>query len=507
MKVHLLYRPDDEPIRKKAFNEDILIQDLNLHFLFSEMAQDNSILYEIVKSVILNNLTDSKIILYRQEIVEDSIQNPEAIHGLFTIASKAMREAANYKEYTQPNYARVVPVSVRVLKAVGLLELLVDKLKEVKVLIENFGKSFNSVGLISFCSRINDYLTEDFMQNVKRHIHDLKYLCEGGKLILGARLGKGLKGTTFVLRKVSRDMKNRPPTRKNQKGSQWNEILLDNISIAKSAREMEDAGLIQILRIVNNFNSLTQRFFESLRFEAGFYSASVHLYSMLSSVHAPLCFPELPETETKNFNFKGLYDICLALQEKKIPVQNDMDANGKTLFVITGANQGGKSTFLRSIALAHLLMQCGLFVPAHNFCSAACCQMFTHFTREEDVSMNSGKLDEELLRMNEIITNIAPGSILLMNESFSTTTERDGSKIASDIIAALIGSGIRVFFVTHLFEFAITLYNQNLVNVLFLRAGREDDGNRSYIVSPGAPLKTSFGVDLFNRMLIGSEGV
>lgn len=91
--------------------------------------------------------------------------------------------------------------------AVGLLELLVDKLKEVKVLIENFGKSFNSVGLISFCSRINDYLAEDFMQNVKRHIHDLKYLCEGGKLILGARLGKGLKGTTFVLRKVSRDMK------------------------------------------------------------------------------------------------------------------------------------------------------------------------------------------------------------------------------------------------------------------------------------------------------------
>lgn len=115
--------------------------------------------------------------------------------------------------------------------------------------------------------------------------------------------------------------------------------------------------------------------------------------------------------------------------------------------------------------------------------------------------MNSGNLEEELLRMNEIISVITPGSILFMNECFSSTTEREGSKIACDIITALIESGIRVFFVTHLFEFANALFCRNPGNVLFLRAGREENGSRSFVISPGKPLRTSFGEDLFNGIL------
>lgn len=121
--------------------------------------------------------------------------------------------------------------------------------------------------------------------------------------------------------------------------------------------------------------------------------------------------------------------------------------------------------------------------------------------------MNSGKLEEELLRMNDIISVITPGSILFMNECFATTTERDGSKIAGDIIAALTEAGIRVFFVTHLFEFANTLFSRNPGNVLFLRAGREEDGIRSFVISPGKPLRTSFGEDLFNDIIGGTNVV
>ena len=270
-----------------------------------------------------------------------------------------MREAAYYKEFTQPNYARVVPVSVRVLKAVGLLEILVDKLEKLKNLTEAFRKSFDSTGLISFCNRINEYLPNAFFQS-KNAYSRLKYLCEGGKLILGVRIGKGLKGTGYVLRKLPRDMKDNLLKKRNQKDIQWNEIILDNISIAKSAREMEDAGLIRILRIINRFNSIIQHFFGSLRFEAGFYLGSVNLYTTLSSIHAPISFPKPLESGDKSLCFKGLYDISLALNEKKKPVQNDIDASGKTLFVITGANQE-KIDILRMIALASFNAM-GLFV-------------------------------------------------------------------------------------------------------------------------------------------------
>ena len=115
-----------------------------------------------------------------------------------------------------------------------------------------------------------------------------------------------------------------------------------------------------------------------------------------------------------------------------------MNCDGKPLVVITGANRGGKSTFLRSVGLAHLMMQCGMFVPAEAFRANVCSGIFTHFKREEDATMQSGKLDEELSRMSTIVDAIVPGSIVLLNESFASTNEREGSEIATQIVRALL---------------------------------------------------------------------
>jgi DNA mismatch repair ATPase MutS len=96
-----------------------------------------------------------------------------------------------------------------------------------------------------------------------------------------------------------------------------------------------------------------------------------------------------------------------------------VNADNKDLVIITGANQGGKSTFLRSIGLAQLMMQCGMFVPAQSFSSNLCKGLFTHYKREEDVTMESGKFDEELSRMSDIVNNITPNSIILFNRTYA----------------------------------------------------------------------------------------
>ncbi len=148
-------------------------------------------------------------------------------------------------------------------------------------------------------------------------------------------------------------------------------------------------------------------------------------------------------------------------------VGNNINADYKELVVITGANQGGKSTFLRSIGLAQLMMQCGMFVPAASFCANVCNSLFTHYKREEDTTMESGKLDEELSRMSDIVDDLTPNSMVLFNESFAATNEREGAEIARQIVRGLLEKRIKIFFVTHLYEFAHGLHDKNMENALF----------------------------------------
>jgi DNA mismatch repair ATPase MutS len=185
--------------------------------------------------------------------------------------------------------------------------------------------------------------------------------------------------------------------------------------------------------------------------------------------------------------------------DRKI-VSNDLRADNARTVVITGANQGGKSTFLRSVGVAQLMLQAGMFVPAESFCANVCKNLFTHFKREEDITMESGKLDEELSRMNDIANHLTPNSMVLFNESFAATNEREGSEIARQIVNALIENDIKIFFVTHLYEFAHGLYNEGAISSVFLRAERRSDTVRSFKLRVGEPLPTSFGIDLYNTI-------
>jgi DNA mismatch repair ATPase MutS len=141
-----------------------------------------------------------------------------------------------------------------------------------------------------------------------------------------------------------------------------------------------------------------------------------------------------------------------------------------------------------------------MFVPAESFSSSVCERLFTHYRRAEDATMESGKLDEELSRMSKIADTITPQSIVLFNESFAATNEREGSEIARQIVRALLEAGIRVFFVTHLFDLAHSLYLQKKDAGLFLRAERQAGGQRTFRLAEGEPLPTSYGPDLYERI-------
>jgi DNA mismatch repair ATPase MutS len=159
---------------------------------------------------------------------------------------------------------------------------------------------------------------------------------------------------------------------------------------------------------------------------------------------------------------------------------------------------------MQRVGIAHLMMQAGLFVTADGFSADVRSRVATHFTRDEDPSVERGKLDEELDRLDGLLDDIDPSSLLLMNESFGSTNERDGAEIAICVISGLADAGVKVVYVTHLHEFAERMYGDAEPRATFLRAERDPNGVRSFRIVPAPPLPTSFGADIY-RDVFGED--
>lgn len=121
--------------------------------------------------------------------------------------------------------------------------------------------------------------------------------------------------------------------------------------------------------------------------------------------------------------------------------------------------------------------------------------------------MNSGRLDEELGRIDGIIRHLGDGSLVLLNESFATTTEEEGSAIADDVIRAMVEAGVKVLTVTHLLAFAGKMYGRHLPEAGFLTAQRREDGTRTFKMIDGQPELTSFGLDLYEELIGDGEEI
>lgn len=269
---------------------------------------------------------------------------------------------------------------------------------------------------------------------------------------------------------------------------------------AQALSELRDRGLDLVADTLAHAVDDVLGFFTTLRNEVGCYLTCLNLQQRLADLGEPVCLPEPAPPDARAFSARGLYDPVLSLRTGRRAVGNDIDADDTPLVVVTGANSGGKSTFLRSVGIAQLLMQAGMAVPAESLRASPADGVFTHYRREEDAAMDRGKLDEELARMRDITDHVRPGSLVLCNESFASTNEWEGSQIARGVLAALTEAGVRVVIVTHLHDLARDLHEQHPPGVLFLRAERRPDGARTYRLVPREPLPTSFAQDLYQQI-------
>ncbi len=493
MKAFLMYTDRDFDLQRKLPpHAQALTQDLELHTLFKAMALGDTFVFEVAKKAVVSSVNDLDTILYRQHILQDCLKNASIVREIYAITVESIES-----EKKVWGFSSTYPSSI-LYRSIEVLQMFVDTLKKLKHIADDHADTFESEGFTAFFAMLNKELGDDYFARVQRHLAALKFR-DG--VLMSAELGKGNQGTHYILRKpqdkqqrwIERIFAEKPPA--------YTFSISDrDESGATALSELKDRGIALVAKALAQSTDHILSFFSMLRTELAFYVGCLNVHGQLAQKGEPVSFPLPAAPGERRHAFKGLYDVCLAFTVEQSIVGNDVHADKKDLVIITGANQGGKSTFLRSIGVAQLMMQCGMFVPTESFCANVCEGLFTHYKRKEDASMKSGKLDEELSRMSAIVDHITSNSLVLLNESFAATNEREGSEIARQIINALLEKRITIFFVTHLYEFAHGFYDKKMENAMFLRAERQTDGERTYKIIEGEPLQTSFGEDVYNRI-------
>jgi DNA mismatch repair ATPase MutS len=496
MKAFLMFPDRDFDMQQELpWNADVLSQDLALSTLFTAMAAGDKFLFEVAQKAVLCGTTDTAVIRHRQGVLQDCLKHPSVIRSMYDQVIEAIQRRKRYFW----GFTRTLSPGTTLYFARETMMLAVEDLKKLRAVADAQIGGFESRGFQALFAMLQEELSDAYFTTVEEHLKRLKF--RRGTLV-SAALGQGNKAINYVLRK-SKDRGTDVFHRLLVQGPKEYSFRLHPRDEGgfRALSELNDRSINQVANALAQSADHVVAFFEMLRTDLAFYIGCLNLHDQLARKGEPISFPVVTAQAPRHHSFAGLYDVCLSLGLGQPMVGNDVNADGKSLVIITGANQGGKSTFLRSIGLAQLMMQCGMFVPAVSFTGNVFENLFTHFKREEDATMTSGKFDEELKRMSAIADHVRPGSLLLFNESFAATNEREGSEIAKQIVNALLEDSCAVFFVTHQYTFARGFYDQHLNDALFLRAERE----RTFKLVVGEPLETSYGRDLYDRIVDGPQ--
>ena len=261
-----------------------------------------------------------------------------------------------------------------------------------------------------------------FMENLSGFmtIRDKPFMDAGIRsTIVNAANGDGVQNSTFYLDKI------------------LNKILDSLVKkLRNTLSKYADIAIINITQLIPEFM---------------YYIRFAEFVSKYREKGYSFCEPQVLDSDRNDMDAQGLYNLKLALNSMPMEdiVCNDLIFDkAHTIYILTGANRGGKTTLTQAVGLMYVLAQGGISVPASSFSYKPVDCIYTHFPADEDKTMDLGRLGEECVRFKEIYTECTSDSLLLLNETFSTTSFEEGYYIARDSVRALIKKQVRTIFCT-----------------------------------------------------------
>ncbi|QVK18169.1 hypothetical protein KHQ81_00170 [Mycoplasmatota bacterium] len=254
--------------------------------------------------------------------------------------------------------------------------------------------------------------------------------------------------------------------------------------------------------VIESISATILQFFKEIKQDIRYFISAIKIIQFMEINKLNYCFPNFVNSHKPTINALGLYDIGLATyincnQIKNTVIENDFNYNSSNIFFVSGINQGGKTTFLRSIGVSQLFAQAGLVVPANEYSCTVFNTIISYFNKSEDTTLEKGKFKEELIRLKDNLKLLDKSNLILFNEPFSSTTTMIRVDLSLDIIKALSHTNSIIIFVTHLYELTRRVNelndfmkdNAKITNLVSLI--KEDNRNivRHFKIVPGEPTK------------------
>ncbi len=313
--------------------------------------------------------------------------------------------------------------------------------------------------------------------------------------IMGARMSS-LAGTALMMRNplLAMTMANVP----------------DRDGAREIPRTMDSAlthlltSLVRRLReVLSKYAAVSIREVSDLIPELLYYVRWAEYYEKLQGEGWTFCRPEALEASDRVMEARGFYNLRLTLVESPAgTVRNDLDfsAEGR-VYLLTGANRGGKTTVTQAVGQMFLMAQGGLYVPAERFTYTPVDGIYTHFPADEDKTQDLGRLGEECQRFRELFQRCTDRSLMLLNESFSTTSFEEGRYIATDAVRAVLRKGLRCIYNTHMHQLAKDLTESDAPEfrgALSLIV-RSEGHQRSFRIEVAPPEGSSYARDIAEK--------
>ena len=473
--------------------------------------------------------TNPRVIEHRMAVFSDMLEFPQistTLNRLIPILTDIMelrRLEADFGDNTE-SY----------LESITEIELYISSISTLHEGFKDIGDMVKSDAFRTLAKRINDLVCSQYYSELNAKLSELTNRVRDIKSVtIGVNLDAQLRPSSAgvlsinpesfhsgdVLDKILRlnfkdneytCIANLVPFNKKQSENQRTALSL---AFNSAINDVYKQSLRSWKKIVQSFVLENTDFLLNLMPEIEFLVKGTNLLRSLKDKGLTLCKPSIV-TDKNVFVANEIYNPCVALKVDDEIITNDVEFKDDVMiFVLTGPNRGGKSVITCAIGLAQAMLQLGMFVPASSAEISIADGIYTHFPTGADDTIDKGRLGEECARLRDIFVDVTKDSLVLLDESLSSTGSYEASYIAAEVLAGFSRIGCRCLFSTHLHELAAEIDNINArtasdggTKIDSLVAGIED-GKRSFKIYRMKPDGKSYARDIADKYGLSYENI